>query len=105
MTFNPSYHGVGELLCSPEMVAAMHHFASKGRDAAELLSPVGTPPDPHPGAYKGDWSVESGVRETPSRRAYARITNGRDYAASVEFGNGRMDGQYVLTRAIDLMRE
>jgi hypothetical protein len=49
--------------------------------------------------------VESGIREEPTRRAYGRITNSKDYAASVEFGNSHQQGQYVLTRAIDMIRE
>lgn len=103
--FNASYTGLGELLVSPEMQAAMRDFAEKGKTAAEDLSPVGPASDPHRGEYKAGWGVESGVREEPTRRAYGRIFNDVDYSASVEFGNSHQQGQYVLTRAIDLMRE
>jgi hypothetical protein len=72
-------------------------------DYAEAISPVGPASDPHRGEYKAAWEVESGVREEPTRRAYGRITNSKDYAASVEFGNSHQHGQYVLTRAIDAM--
>lgn len=105
MSFNPSYTGLGELLVSPEMQAAMREKAQKAADYAEAMSPVGPEGDPHRGEYRASWEVESGVREEPSRRAYGRVTNTTDYAASVEFGNSHMDGQYVLTRAIDAMRE
>ncbi|MGZ4621459.1 MAG: hypothetical protein ACXVGF_04780 [Blastococcus sp.] len=103
--FNPSYVGLGELLASPEMQAHMRSRADKIRDAAEAISPIGPENDPHRGEYKASWEVDSGVRDTPTRRAYARVTNPVDYAASVEFGNGRMQGQYTLTRAIDFARE
>lgn len=102
--FDPSYAGLGELLVSPEMQAAMRQKAQQAADYAEALSPVGPVGDPHRGLYKSSWEVDSGVRSAPSRRAYGRVTNTTDYAASVEFGNGRMDGQYVLTRAIDAMK-
>jgi hypothetical protein len=106
MTFNPSYTGLGELLTSPEMQAAMLAKVEKAKNYAEALSPVGPPDDPHRGQYRASWEVESGVREQPSRRAYGRLTNTADYAASVEFGNSRgSDGQYVATRAIDAMKE
>ena len=104
-SYNPSYHGIGELLASPEMQAHMHHDADKIRDAAEAMSPIGPASDPHRGEYKASWEVDSGVRESPSRRAYGRVSNPVDYAASLEYGNGRMEGQYVLTRAIDFARE
>lgn len=103
--FNPSYKGLGELLVSPEMQAAMRQLAEKGKDAAVAISPVGPPSDPHRGAFKEAWEVDSGIREEPTRRAFGRITNPLDYSASVEFGNRHMQGQYVLTRAIDIIRE
>jgi Bacteriophage HK97-gp10, putative tail-component len=103
--FNASYRGLGELLVSPEMQAAMGELAKRGKAAAEALSPVGGEGDRHRGEYRAAWDVEVGVREEATRRAYGRITNSKDYAASVEFGNGRMQGQYVLTRALDMMRE
>jgi hypothetical protein len=105
VSFNPSYTGLGELLVSPEMQAAMRQLAEKGRTAAEAISPVGPASDPHRGEYKAAWGVESGIREERTRRAYGRITNSKDYAASVEFGNSHQQGQYVLTRAIDMIRE
>lgn len=110
--FNPSYTGLGELLSSPEMVVGMKHFAEKIKERAEVMSPVGDEHDPHRGDYKAGWSVESGVREAPSRRAFARVHNDVDYAAAIEFGNGRRAGRrsfnvpnYTLTRAIDAARE
>lgn len=103
--FNPSYAGLGELLVSPEMQAAMHEFAKKGKDAAVATSPVGPPSDPHRGEYRDAWETDSGIQDGPTRRAYGEVSNPVDYAASIEFGNGRMEGQYVLTRAIDMMRE
>lgn len=100
-TFKPSYPGIGEVLTSGEMQAHMHSLAQKVASAAEAGSPVGGEGDRHPGQYAASWEVESGVQSHTTRRAYGRVTNSVDYAASVEFGNGHMDGQYVLTRAID----
>lgn len=104
--FNPSSVGLGELLASAGMQDGMRQLAGKARDRAEQTSPVGPDSDPHRGEYRSGWRVESGVRNEPTRRAYAEIVNDAEYAASVEFGNGRgQQGQYVLTRALDAMRE
>lgn len=104
--FNPSYVGLGELLISPEMQAAMHEKARKIAEAAAASSPVGDEHDPHRGEYRASWEVHSGIREEPTRRAVGRVVNDRDYAAAVEFGTSRgQQGQYVLTRAIDAARE
>lgn len=104
--FNPSYVGLGELLVSPEMQRAMHDLAKKAKDAAVVSSPVGPPSDPHRGEYRDAWATDSGIQEGTTRRAYGEVSNPVDYAASIEFGNGRgTQAHYVLTRAIDMIRE
>ena len=108
--FNPSYTGLGELLVSPEMVAAMRAKADKIKAAAEVTSPVGPLTDAERAHYRDSWSVDAGVRGEPSRRAYARVENSSDHAAAVEFGNGRtrrktIEPHYTLTRAVDAARE
>jgi hypothetical protein len=109
-TFNPSYSGLGELLFSPEMQAAMHAKAKKIAETAAATSPVGPLTDSERQRYIDSWRVESGVRDEPSRRAVARVINDSDHAAAVEFGNGRtsrktIEPHYTLTRAIDAARE
>ena len=106
--FEPNRRGLGELLASPQMQAAMREKAEKIRAAAEATSPVGPATDGE--HYRDSWSVDSGVRDEPTRRAYARISNSSDHAAAVEFGNGRtrrktIEPHYTLTRAIDAARE
>ena len=104
--FDPSYPGLGELLISPEMQAAMHDLAKKAKDAAVATSPVGPPSDPHRELYRDSWETDSGIQDGPTRRAYGEVSNPVDYAASIEFGNGRgTEAHYVLTRAIDMIRE
>jgi hypothetical protein len=108
--FNPSYTGMGELLSSPGMVSAMRDRAEKIKTAAEATSPVGPLSDDERTRYRDSWEVEAGVREEPSRRAYATVKNETPYSAAIEFGNGRtskktIEAHYVLTRAIDSARE
>lgn len=103
--FNPSYRGLGLVLISPEMQAAMLAKAKKAKDYAEAISPVGPPDDPHRDEYKASWETESGVQRRTTSRAYGRLTNTADYAVDVEFGNSHQDGQYVVTRSIDAMKE
>lgn len=108
--FDPSRGGLGELLASPAMQAAMREKAEKIAAAARAVSPIGPLTDQEKEHYVEGWSVSSGVRDLPTRRAYARVTNDSDHAAAVEFGNGRtspktIEPHYVLTRAIDAARE
>lgn len=108
--FNPSYVGLGELLASPEMQAAMHDKAAKIADAARSISPVGPVAGDEHDHYIDEFTVSSGVRDVPTRRAYGRVENNSDHAAAVEWGNGRtgpktIDAHHVLGRAIDLARE
>jgi len=108
--FNPSYVGLGELLASPEMQAAMHEKAAKIADAARAISPVGPVDDGEKTHYVDSFTVSSGVREEPTRRAYGRVENDSDHAAAVEYGNGRtgpktIGAHHVLGRAIDFARE
>lgn len=106
--FTPSHAGLGELLCSPAMQAEMRRRADKIADTARATAPVG------PGAelehYRDSFEVSAGVREEPSRRAYARVSNSSEHAAAVEYGNYRtraktIDAQHVLGRTIDAARD
>jgi len=107
--FDPSYVGLGELLVSPEMQAAMHDKAAKIADAARATSPIGPLSDAEKTHYVDSFTVSSGVQEGKTRRAYGEVENDSPHAAAVEFGNGRtraktIDAHYTLTRAIDAAR-
>lgn len=109
-SFQPDYHGLGELLASEGMRAAMHEKAGHIADAARAISPIGPLTDREKEHYIEAWTVSSDVRDEPTRRAYGQVSNDSDHAAAVEFGNGRtspktIDAHYVLTRAIDAARE
>lgn len=109
-SFQPNPRGLGELLASERMQAGMRALAEKGAEAARATSPIGPMTDEEKEHYVESWSVSSGVRDLPTRRAYGRISNSSDHAAAVEFGNGRtspktIEPHHVLTRAIDAIRE
>jgi hypothetical protein len=98
--FNPDFRGLGELLRSQEMQTAMRATASKIAEAARATAPVDS------GEYRDSFEVSSGVRESPSRRAYGRVINETPYAASVEFGNSQgSPAQHVLGRSIDAAKD
>lgn len=108
--FEPNRSGLGELLASAGMQSAMHEKAGHIADAARAVSPVGPLTDSEKQHYVESWTVSSGVRDLPTRRAYGRAENDSPYAAAIEFSNGRtspktIDAHHVLTRAIDAARE
>lgn len=88
--FNASYTGIGELLKSPMVEAAMRARAEKVAALAEATAPV-DPKSGHPGRYKAGFSVSSGVGKD---RAFGRVTNSAPEAIDVEYGRG----QYTITR-------
>jgi hypothetical protein len=107
--YTPDREGIGEMLKSAEMQAHMRGRAEKIAAAAEAMSPVGPPGDPHIGNYASSWEVSSGVRHWPSGRAYGRVENTADYAAKIEYGDktgrGHREGQHVLGKSIDAARD
>lgn len=108
-SWTPSHAGIGEMLSSEMVEQSLVRIAHPVRDMAEATSPVSD--EIKAEHYKDLWRVSSGVRDVPSRRAYARVSNDSEYSAAVEFGNGRgdspktIDAHYVLTRAVDAARE
>ena len=109
-SWQPNYDGIGKLLASEEMRAAMHEKAGHVADAARAISPIGPLTDREKEHYIEAWTVASGVRDEPTRRAYGRVMNDSDHAAAIEYGNGRtspktIDAHHVLTRALDAARE
>lgn len=106
-TFNASYEGIGQMLRSPEMQAAMHRLAEKVAARAVLLAPF-DPDDPDGQHYKDAFEVSSGVREptpTSKARAYGRVTNTDSAARFVEFGTKNNPRHRVLGRALDAIKE
>lgn len=102
--FNASYEGIGEMLRSEYMQAAMRKRAENGLEYAVAVAPVDETGD-HPGRYKESFSVESGVREGKTSRAFGRLVNSAPEAPYVEHGNGtaKYQGDHVLARALDVM--
>src|SRR5690606_40494673 len=92
--------GVGRLLRSEMIRAAMVHRAERIKAQAVALSPVGSSGDPHPGQYKGAWQVSSTLRGgRRGDRAVAYVRNPVFYARWVEYGTERVPAHHVLLRA------
>lgn len=103
--FQGDYRGIGDMLCSEGMQAAMRARAEKVAVAAEIDAPIGPASDPHAGRYKASFSVDSGIREGKTRRAYGRVTNDSPEAIYVEYGNKNIDAHHTLGRALDAARD
>lgn len=101
--YKASYPGTGQLMNGPEMQEVLRQVAEKGKAFAEGISPVGNPPDPHPGEYKASFEVTTqshgGLK---GDRAEAQIVNTSEYAAALEWGNSAhppfAHGYHVLGR-------
>lgn len=99
--FRMSHRGVGQVLKSPMVEAAMRARAEAIRATAVTLSPVGdAADDPHPGLYKASWHVSS-TRSGGRRRdrATATVWNSAPHARFVEYGTERVPAHHVLLRA------
>jgi hypothetical protein len=88
------------VLCAPWMVAEMKRRAELVAAAAVASAPVDED-GPHPGRYKGAFSVESGVRTGKTTRAYGRVTNDAPEARFVEFGTRNNPRHRTLGKALD----
>lgn len=73
------------VLCAPFMVAEMLKRAERVKLRAEVTAPFYAD-DVDGEHYKDDFDVTAGIRETPTRRAYGRVTNDNSAAVLVEFG-------------------
>jgi hypothetical protein len=105
--FNASYSGIGELLRSPQMEAAMRARAEAIKTKAEATAPVGDPKsDPHPGRYRDSFKVESGRDGGRKRdRAYGRVLNDSPEAFYVEYGSSKIDARHTLLNAAQAVKE
>lgn len=102
-SFRLNRSGVGELLRSPGLEAALLLVAEAIKAEAEAIAPVGQPPeDRHPGLYKRSFLVTSKVtNKRGGRRVVAYVRNVAPHAARVEYGaeGGRGGAHHVLLRA------
>lgn len=106
MTFKANYEGIGEMLCSDYMVAAMERRAYRGGEYAVAVAPVDETGD-HPGRYKDSFVAGADVPEgRKTRRAVGFLVNTSPEAPYVEHGNGtaKYQGDHVLARALDVMK-
>jgi len=100
--FKMKRKGVGQLLRSPAMQAAMLGRAEVIKGVAVALSPVGEG-GPHPGHYKESWETDSTARGGRRRdRAVGYVRNSAYYARWVEYGTERVPAHHVLLRAAQL---
>lgn len=101
--FRLNYRGVGELLRSPGIEAAVLLVAEAIKTEAEATAPVGTPPDDRsPGRYKRSFRViGQRTRKRGGRRFVAYVRNIAHYSAHVEYGadGGRGGAHHTLGRA------
>jgi hypothetical protein len=105
--YNASYEGIGQMLRSKEMQAAMHALAEKVMVRAQAIAPF-DPDDPDGMHYRDAFEVSSGVREptgTQTARAYGRVTNADSAAIFVEFGTKNNPKHRTLGRALDALKE
>jgi len=106
ITFKASYTGIGQMLRSPDMQAAMRRLAEKVKARAEANAPVGDPSeDPHAGRYKSSFYISTGVQHRKTSRAYAEIGNTAPEALTVEYGTADTDAHHTLLDALAAVRD
>lgn len=89
------------VLCAPWMVDHMFERAQKIKLRAEATAPF-DPSDPDGTHYRDSFQASSGIRETPSRRAYGRVENtDMPTAIFVEFGAWNVPRYRTLGNALD----
>jgi hypothetical protein len=98
--FTGDFEGIGEMLCSPEMVAEMRRRAEAVKAVAVAAAPV-YEQGPHPGRYKESITADAGVRQGKTRRAVGTVTADSPEAIIVEYGNSRTPRHRTLGRALD----
>lgn len=94
-----NYRGVGEMLCSPWMVAEMHRRAERVAERARVTAPHSS------GQFAASFEVSSGIRQARTRRAYGRVTNTDPAARYIEFGTEDTPAHRTLGRALAAAKE
>jgi hypothetical protein len=104
--FTASYRGIGAMLVSSEMQAAMGKLGERVLRRAQANAPVGDPSkDPHAGRYKASFYLATGVQRRKTSRAYAEVGNAAPEAFEVEYGTSETDGHHTLLDALNAVRE
>lgn len=88
------------MLCSPGMVSQMRRRAERVKAVAEVDAPFDAT-DRDGNHYRDGFSVDSGIREGRTRRAYATVVNDNEAAFYVEYGTKHNPAHHTLTRALD----
>ena len=101
MTYRANYRGLGQLLTSPEMQAAMHALAEKVEARAIAIAPDA---QPYGEGYIASFEVDSGIKKGWTRRAFGRVRNTSGHAVYVEFGGGNTPKHRTLGKALDTLR-
>lgn len=93
--FRSNYGGIGKMLRSKEMKAAMLARAERIKADAEVLAPRRT------GDYARSFKVKAGQSRGAGdgRRAWAKVINTSDHATAVEWGASRTPRYRPLGRA------
>lgn len=102
-TFEPNYEGIGRMLKSDGMQAAMMRLAGKVEERAVATAPYDPTSAEH---FKDHFHVIARPRHD---RAAAVVYNDDEAALSIEFGTGeahsRTPAHHTLHRAIDALGE
>lgn len=91
--FRGNYKGVGQILVSKKMQAAMETRAKRVEAACVAGSPHDT------GEYSASFRVETGVRPGSKPRAESKVINDDPAAPYVEWGTSRTPRFRVMGRA------
>lgn len=88
------------VLSAPFMIAEMEKRGDRVLARAELTAPYYAE-DADGEHYRDDFELEVGIRETPTRRAFARVSNHNSAAFLVEFGSKNNPRHRTLGNALD----
>jgi len=101
MTYHHDYAAFDRLvLCAPFMLEEMLARGAKVLERAEHTAPF-DPDDPDGEHYRDAFVLSGGIREVPTRRAYARIENTDKAAWLVEYGAWNVPRYATLRNALD----
>lgn len=102
--FKANYAGIGELLRSAEMQAAMLAKAEQVKAAAEADAPYDDK-DRNGDHYRDHFSARAGVEDRAGGRAVGIVENDSPIAFHVEYGTVHNDAHHTMTRALDAARD
>lgn len=95
--FSIDRRGLRNIMKSDEVGDVCYDVARQVMSNAQALAPDGPT-----GRYASSFSVSRiSERMGGAERAGAQVVNDAPHAAAVEFGNRRVAGQHVLTRALE----